>query len=108
MGSKAPGGEDARGLLGKVGIQILHYRFGQWFSPDPASVRISVSGGNAQRPNGLIRPHHVCSKPLNLRRLIGVRHIAIPAFRSPELSGAPGITSRLEDILLLNGGVPSP
>jgi len=42
------------------------------------------------------------------RRFIGVRHIAIPALRSTKLSWAPGVTSGLEDILLLNGGVSRP
>jgi hypothetical protein len=69
--SRAPG-DDARGLLVKFGIQILHCRFGQRFTPTPASIRISVSGRDAQRPDGLIRLYHVCSKPRDLRRLIGV------------------------------------
>ena len=31
--------------------------------PRPTSIRISISGRDAQRPYGLIRPHHVCSQP---------------------------------------------
>src|SRR5207247_2734672 len=38
--SRAPG-DDARGLLGKVGIEIPHRWFG--LSPAPASIRISIS-----------------------------------------------------------------
>jgi hypothetical protein len=63
---------------------------------------------DAQRPYGLIRPHHVFSEPSRLRRLVGVRHVPIPALWSPELSGAPGVTSGLENILLLNDGIPRP
>src|SRR6266404_8485783 len=107
MGSRAPGG-DARGLPGKVGIQIPYCRFRQWITPIPASIRVSVSGGNAQRPYALICSHHVCSEPYDLRRLIGVRHIAIPAPRSSELSWTPGVTSGLQHVLLLNGGVSRP
>jgi hypothetical protein len=78
------------------------------FAPAPAPIRISILRRDPQRPYSLIRPHHVCSEPRHFCLLVGVHHIAIPAFRSPELSRAPGITSCLENILLLNGGVPRP
>jgi hypothetical protein len=44
---------------------------------------------DAQRPYALNRPHHVFSEPSRLRRLVGVRHIAMPASRSPKLARAP-------------------
>ena len=78
------------------------------FFPTPASVGVPISRRDAQRPYGLIQPHRICAKPRHLFRFIGIRDIAIPAFGSPKLSGAPGVTSGLEDILLLNGGVPCP
>src|SRR5215469_4526342 len=61
---------------------------------------VPLSGRDPQRPDGLIRPHHILSEPRHLRRLIGIGHIAIPRFRSPTLSRAPRIISGLEDILL--------
>jgi len=89
-------------------VRNVVYCQGLAFAPRPASIGISISRRDAQSPYGLIRPHHICSEPGHLRRLIRVLHIAIPAFRSPELSGAPGVTARLKDILLLYRGVPRP
>jgi hypothetical protein len=40
---------------------------------------------DAQRPYGLIRPHHVFSEPSRLRRLVGVRHV--PHFGRPNSPG---------------------
>ena len=76
--------------------------------PSPASIRIPISGRDPQRPYGLIRPHNVYPEPIRLCRLFRVRDIPIPAFRSPELSGAPGVTSGLQVILLLDGGISRP
>jgi hypothetical protein len=76
--------------------------------PAPASVGIPIPCRDTKRPYGLIRPHHICSKPRHLCRFICVRHVAIPAFWSPELSGAPEVTSRLQGILFLNRGIPRP
>jgi hypothetical protein len=53
--------------------------------PDPPERRYAL--------REMVRPHDVFSKPRHRRRLIRVRHIAIPAFRSRELSWAPGVTS---------------
>jgi hypothetical protein len=78
------------------------------FAPTPTSIRISMSGRDAQRPYGLIRSHDVCAEPQHLCRFIGVRHVAIPAPWLSELSGAPGITLRLHHVLLLDGGVSCP
>jgi hypothetical protein len=70
------------------------------FSPTPALIGIPIPRRDAQCPYDLILPHHVFLQPSHLCRLIGVRHVPIPALWSPELSGAPGVTSGLEDILL--------
>jgi hypothetical protein len=106
-GSRAPGG-DARGLQGQLCMVVRPYRFGQRFAPAPASVGIPISRCYAQRPYCLIRPHDICSKPRNFCRPIGVRHVSTPAPRSPGLSGAPGVISGLQHVLLLDGGVPRP
>src|SRR5712691_3660291 len=45
------------------------------------------------------------TKPLSLFRRSTHRDTSI---WSPELSGAPGVTADLQDILLLNGGIPRP
>ena len=37
----------------------MHCRFVQSLSPTPASIRIPISRRDAQRPHGLIRPHHI-------------------------------------------------
>jgi hypothetical protein len=80
----------------------------QRFAPRPASIGIPIPRRNAQRPYSLIRPHHICSEPRHLCRLIRVLHIAIPAFWSPKLSGTPGVASGFENILFLNGSIPCP
>jgi hypothetical protein len=80
----------------------------QRFAPTPASIGIPISGRNPQRPYGLTQPHYILLEPRHLCRPIGVRHIAVPAFRSFELSGAPGVTSGLEDIFFLDSGVSRP
>ena len=80
--------------------------FDYLFAPTPASIGVPISSRDAQHPYGLIRLHHICSEPRHFCRPIRVRYVAIPAFRSPELSGAPGVTSGLEDTLLLNSGIP--
>jgi hypothetical protein len=67
----------------------------QGFAPTPASIGIPISGCNAQCPYSLIRSHYVAPEPRHLCCFIRIRYIAIPAFRSPELSGAPGVTSGL-------------
>jgi hypothetical protein len=59
-------------------------------------------------PTVICESLRTCPEPRHLCRFIGVRHVAIPAFRSSELSGTPGVTSCFEDILLLDGGVPRP
>src|SRR5205085_1015952 len=71
-------------------------------------IRVPISLRDAQRPYCLIRPDHIWSEPRHLRRFICVRHIAVPASRSPKLSGAPGVPSGLQDIFLLDGGIPRP
>jgi hypothetical protein len=55
--------------------------------PRTQSIGIPISRRDPQPPHGLIRPHHISSEPRHFCRFIGVRHIAIPAFRSPKLSG---------------------
>src|SRR5437660_1315860 len=80
----------------------------QPFTPRPASIGIPISRRNAQAPYGLTRTHNVRSEPQHLCRPIRVRYIAILTFRSPALSWAPGITSGLEGILLLDRGIPRP
>jgi hypothetical protein len=47
-------------------------RGGNGFAPTPASIGISISRRDTQRPYGLIRPHHICSEPRHLCRPIGV------------------------------------
>src|SRR5262249_32802202 len=65
------------------------------FPPGPRSTRIPTPRSDAQRPYRLIRPHHICAEPRPLCGFIGVRHIAVPALRSPGFSGAPKITAGL-------------
>src|SRR6516162_9824545 len=89
-------------------ISSAVHRDSQRFTPRPASIRVPISRGDAQRPYRLIRPHHVCPEPNRFRRFIGIGHIAIPAFRSPNVSWAPGVTSGLQDVLLLDGGIRRP
>src|SRR6516162_2473452 len=86
----------------------LPLRFGHRFTPCPAPIRVPIPCRDAQRPHGLIRPHYVCSQPSYLCPLVRVRHVPIPAPWSTELAGAPGVTSALQDVLLLNGGIPGP
>src|SRR5712671_6073764 len=89
----------------ELGFEVLNRLPGQPFSPTPASIRIPISRHDAQRPYSLIRSHHICSEPRHLCRLLGVRDIAIPAFRSPELSGAPSVTAGLRAGSLVTGEV---
>jgi quinol monooxygenase YgiN len=80
----------------------------QRFAPAPAPIRVPISCRDAQRPYRSTRPHHICVEPSRLCGLIGVRDITIPAFRSPKLAWAPGVTSGLEEIFLLDGGISRP
>jgi hypothetical protein len=84
------------------------YWFSQSFAPGPTTIRIPISCRDAQCPYGLIRLHHVFPEPRHLCRLTRVRHIAIPAFRSPGLSGTPGIAACLDNILLFDSSIPRP
>src|SRR6516225_5237168 len=86
----------------------LTCRFQLAFAPPPTPIRVPIQCREAQRPNGLIRPHYVCSQPSYLCPLVGVRHVPILATWSAELTSAPGVTSGLQDVLLLNASVPGP
>src|SRR5215472_3138161 len=76
--------------------------------PSRSTIGVPVLRRDLQRPYDLTRTPSHCSEPSDLCDLIGVRHIAVPAFRSPELSRAPRVTSGLEDILFLDRSAPHP
>src|SRR5215469_10296333 len=73
----------------------MHGNLFQPLPPLPATIRVPVSGCNAQTPWQVTAAQNVAAQPGNLRRLISVRHVPVPGFRSPEFSRTPPVAASL-------------